>query len=207
MPSPQDRLLHVIKARGPQTAETIARHLGVTIPAVRKQLDALLAEGLVEYEDEAGRVGRPRRIWSLTEAVASRFPDSHASLNLELIEAIRELLGDSGLDQLIAIREKAAHRRYAGAMQGSDGLEERLARLASLRSDEGYMASCEPAPGGYLLIENHCPICAAARSCQGFCRSELQLFRQVLGPGVDVERTDHIAAGARRCAYRVTPRP
>lgn len=207
MPSPQDRLLHAIKARGPQTAETIARQLGVTVPAIRKHLDALLAEGLVEFEDEAGKVGRPRRIWHLSEAAASRFPDSHAGLNLELLEAIRELIGESGLDQLIAIREKTARRRYAEAMRGAADLEGRLARLASLRSEEGYMASCEAVPGGYLLVENHCPICAAAKACQGFCHSELQLFRHVLGPGVDVERTDHIAAGARRCAYRVTPRP
>jgi predicted ArsR family transcriptional regulator len=61
--------------------------------------------------------------------------------------------------------------------------------------------------GGFLLVENHCPICAAARVCQGFCRSELELFREVLGPGVEVERTEHVLAGGRRCAYRVTSRP
>ena len=61
-------------------------------------------------------------------------------------------------------------------------------------------------PGTFLLVENHCPICAAATACQGFCISELDLFRSVLGPGVDVERTEHIVAGDRRCAYRVTAR-
>ncbi|MGH2578525.1 MAG: MarR family transcriptional regulator, partial [Actinomycetota bacterium] len=44
-----------------------------------------------------------------------------------------------------------------------------------------------------------------ARACQGFCRSELEVFRDVLGPGVEVERVEHILAGARRCAYRITP--
>ncbi|MES2724598.1 MAG: MarR family transcriptional regulator, partial [Pseudomonadota bacterium] len=56
---------------------------------------------------------------------------------------------------------------------------------------------------GFLLVENHCPICAAAAACQGFCRAELMVFRAVLGPGVHIERTDHILAGARRCAYRI----
>ena len=59
--------------------------------------------------------------------------------------------------------------------------------------------------GSYLVAENHCPICAAARKCQGFCRSELAVFRAVLGSGVHVERTEHIPAGARRCAYRIVP--
>jgi predicted ArsR family transcriptional regulator len=59
--------------------------------------------------------------------------------------------------------------------------------------------------GSFLLAENHCPVCAAARICQGFCRSELSVFRSVLGPGVAVERAEHILAGARRCAYVIQP--
>jgi predicted ArsR family transcriptional regulator len=57
-----------------------------------------------------------------------------------------------------------------------------------------------------LLIENHCPICAAARACQNFCRAELEVFRQALGEGAEVTREEHLLLGARRCAYRITPR-
>ena len=56
---------------------------------------------------------------------------------------------------------------------------------------------------GFLLLENHCPICTAATACQGFCRSELKIFRDALGADVAVERVEHILAGARRCAYRI----
>lgn len=55
--------------------------------------------------------------------------------------------------------------------------------------------------GSILLVENHCPICAAATNCQGFCRAELQVFRAVLGPSVAVERSEHIVSGGRRCTY------
>ncbi|MGE8096813.1 hypothetical protein [Pseudomonas fluorescens] len=54
-----------------------------------------------------------------------------------------------------------------------------------------------------MLIENHCPICAAATACQGFCRAELNVFEQVLQ--ARVERVEHILMNARRCAYRITP--
>jgi predicted ArsR family transcriptional regulator len=54
-------------------------------------------------------------------------------------------------------------------------------------------------------VENHCPICAAATACQGFCRSELAIFREMLGPTCDIERTEHIIQGARRCAYLIRP--
>jgi predicted ArsR family transcriptional regulator len=67
------------------------------------------------------------------------------------------------------------------------------------------MAEVRRDRGGFLFIENHCPICAAATACQGFCATELDLFRSVLGPGVTVERAEHILSGDRRCAYRITP--
>ena len=69
---------------------------------------------------------------------------------------------------------------------------------------DSYMASvAKDTLDSFLLIENHCPICAAAAACQGLCRSELEVFRAVLGSDVTVERIDHILAGAPRCAYRI----
>jgi len=62
----------------------------------------------------------------------------------------------------------------------------------------------QEADGSFMLVENHCPICAAATVCAGFCRSELETFRAVLG--ADIERSEHILAGARRCAYHIMPR-
>ena len=93
---------------------------------------------------------------------------------------------------------------YAAALAPATSLGERVARLAELRAAEGYMAEVSVESDGFLLVENHCPICAAAAACQGFCRAELQAFRDALGPGANVERTDHMLAGARRCAYRIT---
>ena len=58
---------------------------------------------------------------------------------------------------------------------------------------------------GLVLVEHHCPICTAATACPGFCRSELELFRDTLGPDVTVERTAHLLAGDVRCAYLIRP--
>ena len=116
-----------------------------------------------------------------------------------------ERLAAEGLDRLVARRETATAEGYARALSDDAGLEARLARLAALREAEGYMAEWRrEADGSYLLTENHCPICAAAAACQGFCRSELELFQSLLAPA-RVDRTEHILADARRCAYRVTP--
>jgi predicted ArsR family transcriptional regulator len=63
------------------------------------------------------------------------------------------------------------------------------------------MAESHAQGEGYVLVENHCPICVAATACQGFCQAELDTFREVLGPDASVERTEHIVEGDRRCAY------
>jgi len=202
----EDRILRLLKFRGEQTTATIAIHLDITAPGARKHLNGLLEGGLVTFEDRAGRVGRPERYWRLTGEAQRRFPDSHAVLTVEMIESVRGLFGEDGLDRLIGERERQMLRRYDAALAGLDGLGARVAALAEIRAQEGYMAEADEQPDGtWLLAENHCPICAAASSCRNFCRSELALFRQVLGEDVSIERVDYILEGARRCAYRIQP--
>ena len=205
MHTPADRILFQLKTRGPAETLALAGALGISRQAALQHLERLVADGLVAHVDERRGVGRPRRIWSLTEAAQARFPDTHAQLTLEMLDALRAEFGKAGVDRLILRREQATARTYAQAMADAETLEARVARLAEIRTAEGYMADWTPDPGGgFLLVENHCPICAAAAACQGFCRAELMVFRAVLGPEVHIERTDHILAGARRCAYRIT---
>lgn len=204
MKTPAEDLLLLIKTRGPQTTQAAAARLAVSRQAARMHLEKLAEQGLVAHAAERQGVGRPRRVWSLTPAGHGRFPDTHAQMTVELIDAVREEFGEAGLDRLVARRERATEVGYRAAVAAEAGLETRLDRLAALRRAEGYMAEWRAEPdGGYLLVENHCPICAAAQACQGFCRSELALFEMLLAPA-KVERIEHILAGARRCAYRVT---
>jgi predicted ArsR family transcriptional regulator len=201
-----ERILRFLKFRGRQTTASIARHLRMTLPGARKHLAALSAAKLVSYGEEAGKVGRPRRSWQLTPAADGRFPDSHAILTLEMIGSVRAVFGEEGLDRLIAQRERESEARYHSALSNLTDIGKKVAKLAELRSAEGYMADWQALPdGSYILAENHCPICAAARACQGFCRSEISVFRSAFGPGVAIERVEHILAGARRCAYRIEP--
>ncbi|MEJ6000269.1 helix-turn-helix transcriptional regulator [Paucibacter soli] len=206
MNSTSERLLYQLKSRGPQSAATLAAACAITPMGAHKQLQGLLAQGLVEAEDEAGGgAGRPKRIWRLSAAGHGRFPDRHGELAVQLIRQTAELLGPAVLEQLIAAREREMLASYRQRLAGARSLPARLRRLAELRAEEGYLARVERDGGDWLLIEDHCPICAAATSCQGFCRSELALFRALLGPqAASVERCEHLLqAGARRCAYRI----
>lgn len=205
MHSTSDQILLELKTKGPVQTKDVASAVAVTRQAARQHLERLAAEGLVEHVTERMGVGRPRRSWSLTALGNQRFPDTHAQMTVDLIEAVRGEFGDAGLDRLIKRREAATEVGYRKALDGAVALEARLDRLAQIRAAEGYMAEWSRRDdGAYLLIENHCPICAAASACQGFCRSELALFQMMLAPAT-VERAEHILAGARRCAYVVTP--
>jgi predicted ArsR family transcriptional regulator len=199
-----NKLLYTLKSRGPLGTSTLARALGITEVGVRQHLAKLHAEGLVGFEDQAGEVGRPKRMWRLTAKGHARFPDTHGDLTVNLIEGIRSVFGQAGLDRLIEARQEAMVATYRQALEHHPDLADRVGVLAELRTVEGYMAELEvQADGSVLLIENHCPICAAAKTCQGFCRSELELFQAAFGADVSVTRQEHLLSEGRRCVYHI----
>jgi predicted ArsR family transcriptional regulator len=167
----------------------LAHALGITEVGVRQHLAKLHGEGLVAFDDQAGEVGRPKRMWRLTAKGHARFPDTHGDLTVSLIEGIRSVFGEAGLNHLIEARQEAGVATYRQALEPYRDLGDRVGVLARLRTVEGYMAEFEmQGDGSFLLIENHCPICAAAKTCQGFFRSELELFQVAFGAEMSVTR-------------------
>jgi predicted ArsR family transcriptional regulator len=202
-----DRFLVALKMRGPQTVADLGCATGVCGEAARQQLVRLAAEGLVEAKPQPGGVGRPRQVWSLTPAGNARFADAHGELAADLIRLIRTHLGDDALVKLIEARAAEAGERYAHALEGASDLGEKVARLADVRSREGYMAEWLSDGDGFLLVENHCPTCVATGTCEAFARAELNMLRSVFGPDVSVDYVEHTVRGDRRCAYRIAPCP
>ncbi|MFT4925444.1 MAG: putative ArsR family transcriptional regulator [Phenylobacterium sp.] len=199
-----DKILYLLKTRGPQTAQSLAALLDMTSMGARQHLQGLQEQGLTSTFDQAEKRGRPSRYWQLTEKSNTRFGDRHNDLTLNLIEAVQTVFGEEGLEKLIAEREKNSTLVYRSVIDTSSSLLEKAEALAKIRSEEGYMVTVESCEQGVWFFENHCPICEAATTCQNFCRSELSIFRQVLGSDVTVERKEHIVSGARRCSYLLT---
>lgn len=199
------RLLTLLKTRGPQTAVALGETLGSSDEAARQHLVKLAAAGLVENYSQVRGVGRPAQFWRLTPAGHARFPDAHAALAAQLLNNITGVLGSDAMEKLLEARQRQTVAEYSDQFRELDAssLETRVALLADIRGREGYMAEYFPHEDGFLLVENHCPIACAAGVCSGFCSVELGIFRQVLGRGVSVERVEHILTGARRCAYLI----
>ncbi|MCL1145058.1 HTH domain-containing protein [Shewanella marinintestina] len=200
-----DKILQMLKTQGELTAKVIASELGLTTMGVRQHLQSLEESRDVVFEDRKATRGRPTRYWALTPESNSHFSDRHEELTVQLIDSVKTVFGDGGLEQLIAHREQASLVLYREALKDADTLSAKLQILAQLRIEEGYMASVEQQGDVYWLLENHCPICAAASKCLNFCRSELQLFQSLLAEHAVISREEHIIEGARRCAYKVAP--
>ncbi len=200
-----DRILFILKTKGPQTAQLLADTLGMTSMGARQHLQQLEGKSLITSHHKKAGVGRPKQYWQLAKIAEDRFPNTHAHLTLELLDAVRQAFGNKGVDKIISQREQKMLAIYQQKLSKYKSLEKKIAELVMLRDNEGYMAEYQKCDdGSFLLIENHCPICAAAEKCQALCKSELQLFRQALADkNINITRESHIVTGQRRCVYRI----
>lgn len=199
-----DRILMFLKMRGEATSLLISEELSITKEGARKHLLNLAREELVIPFAKSEGVGRPSTYYKLTEKGLAQFPDTHADITVQLLRSVKNLLGENALELLINDREKNTYQRYEKSLEGSRSLEQRLDILVKIRSEEGYMAEWKKEGNDYFLIENHCPICAAATECQGFCRAELSNFRNLIGKDYQIERVSHILSGGQRCMYKIS---
>jgi predicted ArsR family transcriptional regulator len=199
------RIVKMLKTEGPLDAATLAERIGVSAMAIRQHLYILQDEKMVTAKERPVPLGRPAKYWELTRKADRLFPDAYAELSVSLIDSLNDAFGADGLQKILERRTARQRASYSARILSSMPLRRKLQKLAEIRTGEGYMAEVRSEGAGhYLFIENHCPICAAASSCTGLCANELALFKSILGPGAKVERVEHILAGGRRCAYKVS---
>src|ERR1041385_8715001 len=105
-------ILELLKWGGPSDSVSLASKLGVSAMAVRQHLYAMRDEGHVTYEEEARPIGRPAKLWRVTQATDRFFPDGHADLTVSLLGAMTEAFGKNGLDRLIATRARQQVEAY-----------------------------------------------------------------------------------------------
>lgn len=205
----KQRILRLLKLRGDLTTTVLAEALNLSPMAVRQHLQGLKADGLVTNASVRQPLGRPVKLWRLSQAATKGFPDRHADLMVDLLSSVEAVFGAAGVEALLAERSSRQIKTYGDRLSPNGatiGWQQQVNAIAQMRNQEGYMAEAVEQPDGtILLVENHCPICVAATACQGLCKAELGVFQAVLGSAVNVERVEHLLQGDRRCAYRIAP--
>ncbi|WP_394813345.1 helix-turn-helix transcriptional regulator [Streptomyces johnsoniae] len=208
------RVVRSILGHGPSTAAELAGRLGLTQAAVRRHLDALVADGLVEPREKRvygsrGR-GRPAKVFAITDSGRDAFDHAYDELAVEALRWIERAAGGSERGAA-AVMDFARAKAAAQAEQYRPFLEraapeDRARALAEALSQHGYAAVARgvPAPAGEQLCQHHCPVAHAAARYPQLCEAETEVFSSLLG--THVQRLATIAHGDGVCTTFV-PRP
>ena len=202
-PSFRERAVELLKTSGPQSSSALAKEFEVTVEGARFQMLRLEKEGIVTSSKTVTGRGRPQQLWSLTSIGQMRFPDTHAALTVKLMEVMKETLGEQAVSRVINANGERGTSRYLEVLEGIDDIEQRLTAFVAIRTGEGYMAQFIKDEEGFIFIENHCPIGAAAHANPAICSAEFKTLQTVIGINVPIKRIEYIVEGGRRCAYRI----
>jgi DeoR family transcriptional regulator, suf operon transcriptional repressor len=197
---PRGVVLIELKGARRLTAKELAAKLGISLNAVRHHLKELEAEALVEYERQHRRVGAPAFAYRLTAAGEALFPRRYEAALTELLDHVVEREGRASAVAVLEARYHALTRRLQSELVGATPAE-RMAAVARLLSDEGYMAEGTASSGTGTLIEHNCAIQAVAERFPEICAAEARFLAAALG--AEVDRHEHILSGCSACEYRV----
>jgi DeoR family suf operon transcriptional repressor len=205
LPPGRRAVLYAVRRRGEATAEQVGEQLGMTVSGARQHLTALAKDGLVEsaeLEPATAQRGRRTLVYAATPAADAYFPKAYGELTNELLGYVAD--SDPALLDTMFAKRRDERIRNANARLGSmRTLSAKIGELTKILDEDGYFATSEQvAPDVYRIVEHNCAIWAVAQRYGQACTSEIEFIRAVL-PGTDVERVEHMVAGARRCAYEV----
>jgi len=205
------QVARLILELGPSTAATLGGRLGLTPAAIRRHLDNLLADGMIETRTartygNRGR-GRPAKVFVITDAGSSEFEHAYDDLASNALRFLAETAGPGAIAEFARRQVSDLERRYAPAVARGD-LPSRVQALAEALSADGYAASAGPAPaigrieGGEQLCQHHCPVAHVAAEFPQLCEAETEAFGRLLG--TPVQRLATIAHGDGICTTHVT---
>ncbi|WP_433894453.1 helix-turn-helix transcriptional regulator [Streptomyces sp. CA-111067] len=212
----RNRVARSILDHGPSTAADLAQRLGLTQAAVRRHLDALAAEDVVEPREQRvygsrGR-GRPAKVFALTDCGRDAFDQGYDKLAADALQWIASAAGggesgEAAVSAFARARVAAQAERYRAAVEAADP-EERTQALARALSADGYAATARSAPpqlhpggpavpAGEQLCQHHCPVAHTAEQFPQLCEAEAEVFSRLLG--THVQRLATIAHGDGVC--------
>ena len=200
--STRDRVVRTILEAGPTTAAGLAAALELTPAAVRRHLDALLAEGLIEERAPRPTVargrGRPARLFAMTPAGRDRFDQAYDDLAASALRFVEEQGGREAVAAFARQRVAELETRYRDAVAEAP-VGKRTEALAEALSADGYAASTRPAAAalGEQLCQHNCPVAHVAEQFPELCEAETEVFARLLG--THVQRLATIAHGDGVC--------
>ena len=187
---------------GPSTAADLARDLGLTPAGIRRHLDQLLADDIIEPRESRadghrGR-GRPAKVFAITDVGRDHFGHTYDDLASQALRFLRDTGGEDAVRDFAQGRLRDLERTCTDAMVGSD---DPVATLAEVLTADGYAASVESSAAGAQICQHHCPVSHVAEEFPQLCEAERDAFAEILG--THVQRLATIVNGDCACTTHV----
>jgi predicted ArsR family transcriptional regulator len=198
----RNRILGRLRDHGQTTIYELAEDMGITHISVRHHLSSLQADRLVESREERhGGVGRPRRVYRLTETALELNPAKYLKLTNVLLDQLKEHLPQEMVEKLLF---EVAASMAGGFRVQLEGLPfpQRIKRLIQLLSQEGFVAQMESVgPNQYSLTELACPYAKISLKHPEMCVLDASIISRALD--ASVERKTCIRTGADSCTFAI----
>src|ERR1700749_5145970 len=144
------RVARLILELGPSTASSLGTRLGLTPAAIRRHLDNLLAEGMIETRSARtyGNRGRggPAKVFVITDAGRSAFEHAYDDLASNALRFLERTYGPQAVAEFARQQIEETERRYLPVVAQASDLTARVHALADALSGDGYAAAAGPAP-------------------------------------------------------------
>ena len=194
----RDAIARSILENGPSTASTLSKRLALTPAGIRRHLDLLVADGILEARDPRvgstrGR-GRPSKVFLMTDEGRSQFEHTYDDL---AVAALKFMAAHSGDHLVTAFAESRAEDIERKATTYLAKRTKKVDALATFLTEQGYAASVEKRGTGEEICQHHCPIAHVAAQYPQLCEAETQAFSRLLG--THVQRLATIAHGDGVC--------
>jgi predicted ArsR family transcriptional regulator len=198
--SPAGQILKLLQQQGALSIKAIETVLGVTTTAVRQQLTALQAEGLVTATTMREKRGRPHAVYSLSDKGQALFARGYADLALVLLEEVLGLTAPESARSLLQRVSARLGAQYAEEIH-SAALADRLQELMAWLERRGILSKVEEADEAFVLTEYGCPYYGLAREHREVCGMEIEAMKQALGSQVTLCQSQ--LDGHHGCQFQV----
>ncbi len=188
--------------------QELATELDMSPASVRRHLDSLRTDHLVDARPVRHAVGRPSYAYFATEAAEEMTPAHYSRLLSRIFSQMMEL-GEkevSGVDGpallervFVGVAQEVA-QEHRPEVTGNT-LEERVAQTSRALSGEGILDSWQHDDEGFRLINSACPYRRAAMATTDACHSDHLAIQSLLG--TPVEQVGTLARGQTCCEYIV----
>jgi predicted ArsR family transcriptional regulator len=204
MQSTRQEILEILKEDRQATVEDLAERLELTPMTIRHHLNVMQAQNLVVASKvrRSKKVGRPRLVYTLTDAADELFPHSYGELARHLVSEVKETMGE---EEAEAILLRVADRivREAPAPIPGQTFEDRLAQVVDFMEGQGFISRYEETDEGFVITNINCPYRNVSREHEEVCLMDTEILTRLLG--VMPKRMSSMRSGESSCRFLLVP--